>query len=172
MQDKVLELELQFPSIKNNLLYSRWGIISCLSSFLSLCFFICPNMWPYIVSLCCLRFIHSIWNGHFTLYITAAKSCELLGCCVLPENCICSLPSCVTAYLPTFTCLVDEVFIDFLLPIDMTCLHSINVLAVLLVLMVIVTNIYFSLHMDAPYISPFFYRMKLQHTIYVFLLFF
>ena len=88
-------------------------------------------MWPCIASLCSLRFFHSIWNWHFTLYITAAKSCELLGCCVLPENCICSLPSCVTAYLPTFTCLVNEVFVDFLLPIDMTCLHSINVLAVL-----------------------------------------
>ena len=97
-----MELELEFPSIKNNLL------IFCLSNFLSLCFFICPNIWPCI-----------------------AKSCELLGCCVSPGNCICSLPSCVTAYLPTFTCLVDEVFVDFLLPIDMTCLHSINVLAVL-----------------------------------------
>ena len=124
MQDKVFELD--FPSIKNNLLCSRWGVISCLSSFLSLCFFICPDMWPCIASLCCLRFIHSIWNGHFTLYITAAKSCELLGCCVLPENCICSLPSCVTAYLPTFTCLVNEVFVDFLLPIDMAFRFYVN----------------------------------------------
>ena len=84
----------------------------------------------------------------------------------------CNLPSYVSDYLPTSTCSVDEVFVDLLLPINMPYLHNINALDVLLVLMIIVRDILKILHMDAPYISPFFYRMKLQHTIYVFLLFF
>ena len=81
-------------------------------------------------------------------------------------------PSKLCDYLPTSTCSVDEVFVDLLLPIDMPYLLNINVLYILLVLMIILRDILQNLQMDTPYISTAFYRNKLQHTIYVFLLFF
>jgi hypothetical protein len=123
--------------------FSRYGLFFCLSSFLSLCFFVCPNILLFIFIL--------LQPKHVNYWVDVGY---------------------VSACISISACLVHEVFADFLLPIDMPCLHSIIVLAVLLVLMVIVTNIYFSLNMDAPYISHFFYRMKLQHIIYGFLLYF
>jgi len=66
--------------------FTRYRLFSCLPSFLFLCFFVCPNMWPCIASLCSLRFVHNISQGHLTFYITVVRSCELLGCYVLPGN--------------------------------------------------------------------------------------
>lgn len=96
----------------------------------------------------------------------------IIGLLCVTKKRTCSLPSYVSDCLPTSTCSVDKVFVDLLLPIDMPYLHNINALDVLLVLIIIVTDIFKILHMDAPYISPFFYRKKLQHTIYGFFLFF
>ena len=66
--------------------FTRYRLFSCLPSFLFLCCFVCPNIWPCIASLCSLRFVHNISQGHLTFYITATKSFELLGCYVLPRN--------------------------------------------------------------------------------------
>jgi len=62
--------------------------------------------------------------------------------CICLQVTLINIPSILTRF-PTSTCSVDQILTDLLLLIDMAYLHNtdIDVLALLLVLMIIVTNI-------------------------------